>query len=129
MRTPSEVLAYERAQTPPCSAVCKALRKEISSCLPKAIPRIYHRLPVWFVGENAVVGYRVTAKHGVTLLFWNGQAFKEPDLKSVGSFEAAQIQYQTVSEIKIAPLRRWLKKAGKDIWDFAGLRKKHNTEK
>ncbi len=85
---------------------------------------IYHGMPVWFIAGNAVVGYGVTAKKQVNLLFWNGQALKEPDLKAVGKFKAAQIQFGDVEEIDKKKLKKWLKKAGKDIWDFAGMRKK-----
>ena len=116
--------AYERAQPPRYRAICRLLRSEISAALPKATSRIYHAVPVWFVGDNAVVGYSVTAKRGVNLLFWNGQALNEPELKAAGKFKAAQIQFQDVAEINTKNLRRWLKKAGKDIWDFSSLRKK-----
>ena len=51
--------------------------------LPKAISTIWHGSPVWFIGENPVVGYHVTPKH-VNLLFWSGQAFGEPALKAAG---------------------------------------------
>lgn len=115
--------AYIRAQKPGLAAVCHLLRKEIEAALPKATARIYHSIPVWFIGENAVVGFNVTAKQKVNLLFWNGQALHEPDLKAVGKFKAAQILFQDKTEIDPKKLRQWLKKAGKDIWDFAGLRK------
>jgi hypothetical protein len=117
------VAAYERAQKPGLAVVCRALRKEIEAALPKATARIYHSIPVWFIGENAVVGFNVTAKNKVNLLFWNGQALDEQDLKAVGKFKAAQIQFQDATEIDRKKLRQWLKKAGKDIWDFTGLRK------
>lgn len=117
------VAAYVRAQKPGPAAVCRVLQKEIQSALPKATSKVYHGAPVWFMGENAVVGFSVTASKKVTLLFWNGQALDEPDLKAVGKFKAAQIQFEDKTEIDRKELKRWLKKAGKDIWDFAGLRK------
>lgn len=117
------ITAYERAQKPGLAAVCRLLRKEIEVALPKATARIYHSIPVWFIGENAVVGISVTAKQKVNLLFWNGQALDEPDLKAVGKFKAAQIQFQDETEVDRKKLRQWLKKANKNIWDFAGLRK------
>ena len=104
-------------QKPKYAAICRLLRNKIAVNLPKATPKIYHAIPVWFIGENAVVGYSVTAKKGVNLLFWNGQSLSEPDLK------AAEIQYLEVTDVKIKDLRRWLKKAGRNIWDFATLRK------
>jgi hypothetical protein len=107
----------------PYSTICKKLRAEIQATLPKAKSKMYHGLPVWFVGENAVVGFKVTSKKTVMLLFWNGQNFDEPALKASGSFEAAEIHYKDVAEMDLKSLKRWLKKAGKDIWDFAALRK------
>ena len=113
---------YIRAQDPRCSAICRALKKEIEATLPKALSKLYHGSPVWFMGDNAVVGFSVTSKKAVTLLFWNGQAFKESALVPVGKFEAAQIQFLDKSEINFALLRRLFKRAGRDIWDFAKLR-------
>ena len=68
-----------------------------------------------------MAGYNVTAKKGVNLLFWNGQSFDEPALKAAGKFKAAQIQFTDESEIDVKALRRWLKKARTDIWDYRGL--------
>jgi len=118
------ISAYISAQKPKYAAICKKLRSEINKALPKAASKLYHAIPVWFIGENAVVGFYVTAKNGVNLLFWNGQALKEPELKKEGSFKAAQIQFQDINEINTKSLRQWLKKAGKKIWDFSSLRKK-----
>jgi hypothetical protein len=63
----------------------------------------------------------------VTLLFWNGQAFEDQSLTLVGQFKPAQISFQAVSEIDIRMLRRLLKKAGEDIWDFARIRKQRRA--
>ena len=81
-------------------------------------------MPVWFVGENPVVGFNVTAQKGVNLLFWNGQSFGEPALKAAGKFKAAQIQFTDGTQIDLKMLRRWLKKAGTDIWDYSGICKR-----
>jgi hypothetical protein len=89
----------------------------MDAVLPQATSKIWHGSPVWFIGENPVAGYNVTAKKGVNLLFWNGQSFGEPALKAAGKFRAAQIQFTDVSEIDPKALRRWLKKASTDIWD------------
>jgi len=111
------ILHYAKTQTAEHAAVCHALQMEIEAVLLKAIAKIWHGSPVWFIGENPVVGYRVTAKKGVNLLFWNGQSFGESGLQPAGKFCAAQIQFTDVSEIDPKALRRWLKKAGTDIWD------------
>lgn len=118
------VAAYVSAQKPALAAICRLLRKEIDATLPMSGARIYHSIPVWFIGGNAVVGFNVTAKKQVNLLFWNGKAFKEPDLETVGKFKAAQVQFSSVKEIDKKKLKKWLKKAGKKIWDFEGMRKK-----
>ena len=114
--------SYARAQIPEYAAICCALRAEIDAALPKASSKLWHAIPVWFVGENPVVGYKATPKC-VNLLFWNGQSFDEPTLKAAGKGRAAQIQFTHASEIVPKILRRWLKKARTDIWDYAGLRK------
>ena len=119
----SSITAYISAQKPELAAVCRLLRKEIKTILPKASAKMYHSIPVWFIGENAVVGFSVTSKKKVNLLFWNGQALDEPGLKAVGKFKAAQIQYEDKTEIDHKKLKQWLKKAGRNIWDFAGIRK------
>jgi hypothetical protein len=117
----ADVIAhYAKTQAAEHAAICHALRAKIDAVLPKAISKIWHGSPVWFIGENPVVGYNVTSKKGVNLLFWNGQSFGEPALKAVGKFRAAQIQFTYVSEIDSKALRRWLKRAGTDIWDSRG---------
>jgi uncharacterized protein YdhG (YjbR/CyaY superfamily) len=117
----TDVIAdYAKAQTAEHAAICQVLRTEIDAVLTKATSKIWHAIPVWFIGENPVVGYKATPKH-VNLLFWNGQAFEEPALKAAGKFKAAQIQFTAVSQIDPKTLRRWLKKAGKDVWNYRGL--------
>jgi hypothetical protein len=100
------------------AVICQALRAHIDAGLPKATSKLWHGSPVWFIGENPVVGYSVTAKKGVNLLFWNGQSFGDPALKAAGKFRAAQIQFTDASQIDVKLLRRRLKHAGTDIWDF-----------
>ena len=113
---------YDAAQPPAEAAICRSLRAEIARALPDASSKVWHGAPVWFVGETPVVGYSVPAKGGVALLFWNGQAFGEPELKAMGKFKAAQADFANASEIKVAPLRRWLKKAGTELWDINLIR-------
>ena len=117
---PDTIASYERAQIPPHAAICRALRKEIEAALPRATSKFWHAMPVWFVGENPVVGYKATPRH-VNLLFWNGQSFNEPALKAAGKFQAAQIHFTDVDQIDLPPLLRWIKKAGTQVWDYAGM--------
>lgn len=121
------VEAYLEAQTPEHGDICRRLVSEIRRCLPTSTACLYHGSPAWFIGENAVVGVSVKAKAGVTLLFWNGRVFEDQSLIPVGQFKAAQISFQVVSEVNTKTLRRLLKKASKDIWDFASIRKQRRA--
>jgi hypothetical protein len=115
------VVAYDQSVPAGHREIVGVLRREISGALKKAEVKIWHAIPVWFVGGNPVVGYKSGPKH-VTLLFWNGQAFDEPGLAAAGKFKAAQIHYVAAEEIGVADVRRWVKKAGRDVWDYRGLR-------
>jgi hypothetical protein len=122
MKSNSEKTITDYAEALPDShaAICRRLHKEIDAALPKAFSsKIWHSVPVWFKGENPVVGYKATPKH-VSLLFWSGQLFGDSSLKSVGKFKAAQIQFTDASEIDPKSLRRWLKKSSAEIWDYHG---------
>jgi hypothetical protein len=110
------VAAYSRAQPPDTRAICEQLRELIDAALPRASSKVWHGGPVWFVGENPVVGYDATQK-GVRLLFWNGQAFDEPGLEPVGKHRAAHAVFAHAAEIDAKLVRRWLKKAGTDVFD------------
>lgn len=110
------IAAYAQAQPPAFRSICDALRDLISQAIPKATCKIWHGSPVWFVGENPVVGYSVKAK-AVNLLFWNGQAFDEPGLTPVGKHRAAEATFREAAAIDPKLLRRWLKKARTDIFD------------
>ena len=118
------IRAYARALGAADAAICRRLRSEIAAVLPRATARIWHGAPVWFIGETPVVGYNGTARGGVNLLFWNGQAFREPMLSAVGKFRAAQLHFDAVSEIDSKLVHRCLRKAGSDLWDYSELRKR-----
>ena len=123
-RATVSIAAYDAAQPAGEASMCRRLRAEIERALPDATSKVWHGAPVWFVGDTPVAGYSVPAKGGVSLLFWNGQAFGDPALKPVGKSKAAQIQFEDPSEIKVAVLRRWLKKAGTQLWDISSIRAK-----
>jgi hypothetical protein len=122
------IAAYEKSLKPEQTAICVALRKAIDAAMPKASSKVWHGSPVWFIGENAVVGYTARPA-GVALLFWNGQEFEEPKLDKVGSFHAAQVKYQSVADIDAKLLARWLRKAKADIWDSVAYRKQAMAKK
>jgi len=123
MKTTISIAEYDAAQSPAEAAVCRKLRAEIERALPEATSKVWHGSPVWFVGDTPVAGYNVPARGGVVLLFWNGRSFGDPALRPVGKFKAAEIHFGAVSEIRVTPLRRWLKKAGTDIWDVSLIRR------
>jgi hypothetical protein len=123
-----QIAAYTKAQAPPIRAMCEALRALIDAAIPKAASKVWHGSPVWFIDDNPVVGYNATAK-GVNLLFWNGQAFDEAGLKPVGKYRAAQAVFVDESEIDFTAIRRWLKKAGANVFDSKGFFEKLRREK
>ena len=115
------ISAYTASLEPRQAAVCDYLRKAIEQALPKANARIWHGMPVWFIGENPVVGYSAKLTR-VTLRFWNGQSFGDPLLVADGKFRAAQIQYKDMADIDTKALRGWLRKARTDLWDVVATR-------
>ena len=124
-----EISAYSKAQSIELAAICDALREEIDSCLPAATSKMWHGSPVWFIGDNPVVGYNVTTKKVACLLFWNGQSFDEQGFKPVGKGgKAAQVSFADKSEINTKMLHKWLKKAGEMIWDYRSMYKERLAE-
>jgi hypothetical protein len=118
-----QIAAYSECQSPATRAMCDQLWEFIDATIPNATSKVWHGSPVWFIGENPVVGYSATAK-SVNLLFWNGQAFKEPALIPVGKYGAARAKFSEFSEIDVKVLRRWLKKAKTDVFDSKAFFKK-----
>jgi hypothetical protein len=122
------ITAYAAAKPSAHRSICVTLRGLIDAALPKATSKIWHGGPVWFDGENPAVGYDARAK-GVNFIFWNGQAFDEPDLKPVGKYGAAQATFTDVAEIDPKTVRRWLKKAKANVFDSVGFFKKLREKK
>jgi hypothetical protein len=120
----NDITQYVESQTANHAEICRRLRAEIDARLAKSTSKIWHAMPVWFIEGNPVVGFSVTAKQGVNLLFWNGQSFGEPALKAAGKFKAAQIRFLDATQIDSDALRRWIKKAETDIWDYHGINKR-----
>jgi hypothetical protein len=117
------VASYAKAQAPVLRAICDKLQAEIDKGIPKADSKIWHGSPVWFLGENPVVGYSIRQKR-VDLMFWSGQLFDEPRLKAVGKDKAAQFSIEDESAINLADLRRWLKKSSTTIFDYVAMYRK-----
>jgi hypothetical protein len=124
----AQITAWSTAQPPAKRAICDALRELITKALPKATSKVWHGSPVWFSGDNPVVGYSVKGK-SVSLLFWNGQALGEPDLKPVGKYGAAEVVFNDAAEIDGKVIRRWLKKAGENVFDSQAFFKQRRKGK
>jgi hypothetical protein len=116
-----DVAAYNARLDPQRAAIAYRLRAVIDAQLPQAVGRTWHAIPVWFVGENPVVGY-TERKTGVMLMFWNGQHFDEPELEASGSFHMAQIAFEDAAQIDEQKLAGWLAKAASSIWDMVSER-------
>jgi hypothetical protein len=115
--------AYSQSQPLQFRTICELLRELIDATIPKSTSRIWHGSPVWFIDDNPVVGYNVTAK-SVNLLFWNGQAFDESGLKPVGKYRAAQAIFSDASQIDPKRIGHWLRKAKSDVLDSKAYFKK-----
>ena len=120
---PPDVQAYNDAQADEDRAICNLLTAEINRSLPKAENKVWHRHPVWFLEGNPIVGYS-KLKSCVRLLFWSGQSFEEPDLKSEGTFKAAEARYTSVDEVDLKALKRWLTKSKTIQWDYKNIVKR-----
>ena len=123
-----EIGSYAKKLKAKQKAIADSLRKTIDAALPKATSKVWHGHPVWFIGENPVVGYS-TKTTGVALLFWNGQSFGEPALQAIGKFHAAELKYADAADIDAKLLARCLKKAKSDIWDSVAWRKQAMAKK
>ncbi|MBL8176809.1 MAG: DUF1801 domain-containing protein [Bryobacterales bacterium] len=119
----SDTVQYNCSQAGGDEEICDLLAKEIDAGLPEAENKIWHAHPVWFLDGNPVAGYS-KLKGCVRLLFWSGQSFDEEGLKAEGKFRAAEARYTAVSEVNVADLRRWLKKARDIQWDYKNIVKR-----
>jgi hypothetical protein len=115
------IVDYANKQDPARAEICHALQSSIDAALPQAASKLWHAIPVWFIGTNPVVGY-TARKEGVMLMFWNGRHFGEAELRASGTFHMAQIRYDNAAQIDQAKLSGWLAKAATSIWDVTGER-------
>ncbi len=123
MTKPATIAEYHAGQSPADEAICALLQAEIGAAMPEAESKVWHAHPVWFLDGNPVVGYS-RLKDGIRLLFWSGQSFAEPGLRSEGKFKAAEARFADVAEIDTAALRRWLGKARAIQWDYKNIVKR-----
>jgi hypothetical protein len=120
---------YNESQAVDDRAICDRLASEIDSGLPEAENKVWHAHPVWFLDGNPVVGYG-KLKHCVRLMFWSGQSFESSGLRRTGSFKAAEVRYNAVSEVDVQLLHKWLGEAREIQWDYKNVvRRKGNLER
>ncbi len=112
---------YNEGQVESVKEICNFLESNITKYLKKSESKIWHGSPVWFIEENPIVAFSVRKGDRVSLMFFSGQSFEEPDLKSEGKFKAAEIFYTDIKEIKITKIKAWLKKAEKIQWDYKNI--------
>ena len=118
-----EIQAFNDSQQNIDKEICILLAKEIDHALPDAENEIWYAHPVWFLDGNPIVGYN-KLKDCVRLLFWSGQSFKEPGLKTEGSFKAAGVRYTSADQINKETLQNWLAKSKTIQWDYKNIVKR-----
>ena len=111
---------YSKKLPAPIAKICDVLRMEINEILKDADSRLYYKMPVCFIDDNPILGYKAT-RGGVTLLFWSGQSFEEKDLKSAGKYKATKVLFGSVGDMDLTALRRWIEKSKKFIWDYRNI--------
>ena len=120
----TEINTYNNRQVPTDREICNLLAKIIDRELIKAENKVWHSHPVWFLDGNPIVGYS-KQKKGIRLMFWSGADFNEENLNVLGKkFKDASVFYNSISEINIKDLKRWLDKAEKTQWDYKNIIKR-----
>ncbi len=122
----NDIISYHATLATSDREICERLQATITSGLPEATSKIWHGHPVWFLDGNPVVGYD-RLKASVRLLFWSGQSFDEPGLRSEGTFKAAEARYTAADQIDEQDLRRWLAKARDIQWDYKNIVKRRGV--
>lgn len=119
-----DLMAYHNKLTEVKKSICVMLLQELNKRLPKAESKVWHGHPVWFINGNPIVGYS-NQKRGIRLMFWSGASFNEHGLElSAGKFKDASVFYNSISEIHLKDLKRWLKKAEEIQWDYKNIVKR-----
>ena len=120
MAMPREISNYHKALAKDDREICLGLFEIIDEYLSKAVAKVWHGHPVWFLEGNPIVGYS-KQKTGVQLLFWSGQSFAEDELVAVGKFKAASATFQNKDEIKKTKIKRWIQRSKKIQWDYENV--------
>ncbi len=121
----TEIEAYNQKQlSDEDRLICSTLANVIYQFLPEAESKIWHRHPVWFLDGNPIVGYS-KQKEGIRLMFWSGASFDEARLlPGTGKFKDASVFYAHPDQIKLAELKRWIKKSKSIQWDYKNVAKR-----
>jgi hypothetical protein len=128
MKIGQDILDYQSKLSPDEAAIGAELIKLILKALPKAVGKVWHGHPVWFIDGNPVVGYSLK-KSGIEVLFWSGQSFKLDGLRAIGKFKAAGVAISTLKDLDKKAMNAWLGEAWAIQWDYANLPKKRVLEK
>lgn len=119
-----DILSYNETLSIEDRLICDLLSAEISKHLPEADGKIWHAHPVWFLNGNPIVGYS-KQKAGIRLMFWSGIDFNEEKLNVHGKkFKDASVFYNTMSEINLTDLKRWIEKSKEIQWDYKNIVKR-----
>jgi len=122
-----DVKAYNDKLADDHKAICDLLAREIQRGLPGSEHKVWHGHPVWFLDGNPITGYSPRKDGSISLLFWSGQSFDEPDLKPEGKFKAAEVRYTDPSQVNTEDLARWLKKSTEIQWDYKNIVKRRGV--
>lgn len=127
--TAKDITAYHAMLSETDQRMCEMLAEAINAELHEAENKIWHRIPVWFLDGNPIVGYS-KQKPGIRLMFWSGAGFDEERLNVRGEkFKDASIFYNAVSDIDVKDLKRWLRKSKTIQWDYKNLVKRKGVLK
>jgi hypothetical protein len=106
------------------SEICNLLATIIHANLQEAESKIWHAHPVWFLEGNPIVGYS-KQKKGIRLMFWSGADFEEEALIiGNGKFKDASFFYNTIADVHVKELERWLQKSATIQWDYKNIVKR-----
>lgn len=120
----TDIQHYNAELLPDEKAIADLLAQEIDKHLPDAENKIWHGHPVWFLDENPITEYS-KEKKGIRLMFRSGADFDEAGLSVLGKkYKDASVFFNSVEEIKLDDLRRWLEKARDIQWDYKNLVKR-----
>lgn len=119
-----EIQSYNDNQTETDKEICNLLANTINNELIEAESKMWHAHPVWFLDGNSIVGYS-KQKKGIRLMFWSGADFDEEALNVKGQkFKDASIFYNSISEVDVIELIRWINKSQQIQWDYKNLIKR-----